>query len=346
MKQRLFYKLLFILPAVLCLSIISIGNASAADPVTIRYEVTSFQTDLDFITCHNEDGPRTELLSGGTTTWSYQFNTANRGQSVSVYPVPVNTHAGTTLVSKVFINDILYRTATGQTAATATIHDTLGNLLDTGPTQQWAIRYEVTTEQTTLGMVTYSNNHTPSQSDMLAAGTKTWNYQYTTSNADQPIYIAAETVAPNDTNRVYPVVMKIFVNGDMFYYNRFNPNTQSAVVNIKLNDLLATGQVQQVWPQSSGETAKVEVQEFAGISPVSATNNISTSYVPARTQQPYVINFSEIMFGSPGEFSTASFSYSSNTRFVQMIFVTGPQSPETPEFQTPPGTRLALVTPQ
>jgi hypothetical protein len=349
MKQRLFSKLFIVFPAVLCLSILSIGNAFAADPVTVRYEVTSYQTNLDFITCHNENGPRTEIFSGDTTTWSYQFSTANRGQSVSVYPVPVHTHAGTTLVSKIFINNILYRTATGQTAATATIDDTLGNLLDTGPTQQWTIRYELTTEQTSLGMVTYSNNHTPSQSDMLAAGTRVWNYQYTTSNANQPIYIATEPVISKDTNRYYSVVMKIFVNGDMFYYNTFDPNTQPAVVNMKLNDLL-TGRVQQVWPQSSGETARVEVQEFAGISPASVPNNVTASYVPANNRQPYVINFNEIMFGSPGEFRTASLSYSSGNRFVHMTFFAGPQSMETPttpeyEMPIPPGSQLALVVP-
>jgi hypothetical protein len=160
MKQQLLGRLFIVLPAVLCLSIVSMGNAFAADPVTIRYEVTSHQTSLGFVLCHNEDGQRTELLSDGTTTWSYQFVTANPEQLISVYPAPVdNPNAAILVVSKVYLNDVLYRTAAGQNAAAAGITDTLDNLLATGPTQQWAISYEVTAKQTTLGFVTYSNNH-------------------------------------------------------------------------------------------------------------------------------------------------------------------------------------------
>jgi hypothetical protein len=344
MKQRLFSRLFIVLPAALCLSILSIGNAFAAEPVTIRYEVTSHQTDLGFVTCHNQDGPRTELLSEGTRTWSYQFTTTNPGQAISVYPVPVdNPNAAISLVSKVYINGVLYKTAAGQNAAAASIHDTLDNLRITTPAHQWDIRYEVATEQTTLGFLTYSNNHTPGQAEILAAGTTTWNYQYTTTNPDQPINIEAVPVVPNDPDKFYAVVIKVFVNNNLLYYATFNSNTQRAIVDVKLDDLLAIGQAQV--PQGTVASASNQyssVEVIPGILLGQATT-VAANYPVANPYDPYAIDFRSPIFRNPDEVHTAGFSFFTNDSYFFFTIVTGQQPLQTPEFEGPEGTLLALV---
>jgi len=342
MKQRLFYKLLIILPAVLGLSLINIGTAFAADPVTVRYEVTSFQTSLDFVTYHNGSGPVTELLSEGTTTWSYQFTTANPGQPVSVFPVPVdNSDAAISMVSKVYINDVLYRTATGQNAVTASINDTLGNLLAAGPAHQWAIRYEITAQQTTLGLVTYSNNHTLGQTEILAAGTTVWTYQFTTNNVDQAVKLEAVPVAPNDPNRYYAIAVRVFVNNDLLYSATFSPNTQPAVINVNLNDLL-TRRAQQTW-QLPEDNPGVEI--IGGTSFGSATR-ASANYTTANANQPYMINFKQMMFGDSDQVRTAGFSFFTNDRFFFVAAGTAPQLPAVPVNQESPGFLLASIPAQ
>jgi len=342
MKQRLFSRLFIVLPAALCLSMISIGSAFAADPVTIRYEVASYQTSLGFVTCYDEDGPRTELLSEGTTTWSYQFSTANMGQLVSVYPVPVdNPNTTISLVSKVYINDVLYRTVTGHNASTASIHDTLGNLLNAGRADQWAIKYEISTEQTTLGLVTYSNNHTSNQSEILAADTTAWNYQYTTSNANQPIKIEAIPMIPNDSEKYYTVVIKVFVNNDLRYYATFNPSTLPATVDIKLSDLPA-GRAQQAL-QSLDENSGVPIISEIVPNQVQIAEAAVTPSNPI--QAAYVFKPKQI-FGDPGGFRTTSFSFSTNDRYISLTFVTSPQPVEVPNIVEPSSSLLALVPQQ
>ena len=340
MKQRLFKRLFIILPAALCLAMISISNALAADPVTIRYEVTSYQTSLGFVRCYNVDGERTELLSDGTTAWSYQFTTTNPGQLVSVYPAPVdNPNAAISIVSKIYINGVLYRTVTGQNAAAASITDTLGNLLTTGPTQQWAISYEVAAQQTTLGFLTYSNNHTLGQSEILAAGTTAWTYQYITTNANQPLKIEVDPVVSNDPNKFYVVVIKVFVNNNMLYYATFSPNTQPAVVDISLADLLATGQPQVQQIQAANEYSDVQI--------ITGTEPAQIQYMEASLKtnnpvQPVILDPTWI-FKGPSQVHTAGFSFFTGDSYWYFTVVTGPQPLDTPEPKETPGFLLASI---
>lgn len=341
MKQQLISRLFIILPAVLCAFMISIGNAFAADPVTIRYEVTSFQTSLGFVSCHNEQGPRTELLADGTAAWSYQFTTTNLGQLISVYPVPVdNPDAAILIISKIYINDVLYKTATGQNSASASINDTLGNLLTARPAPQWAVRYEVTAEQTTLGFLTYSNNHTLGQSEILAAGTTAWAYQYTTTDADQPVKIEAVPVVPNDPNKFYAVVIKVFVNDNMLYYATFSPNTQPAIVDINLADLLAIGQPPVQKTEASNEYSNVQI--ITGIEP----NQIQVVEAPPlksyNTGQAVVFDPRQ-MFRGPNQIHTAGFSFFTDNSYFYLTLVTGPQPLDAPELEESPGFLLASV---
>ena len=118
-----------------------------------------------------------------------------------------------------------------------------------------------------------------------------------------------------------------------------------------LGNLLA-GRVQQDWSQSSAETTSVtEVKVYQGITPAAPVNNNTlTDYnFAGTTDQPrHIININEILFGNPGEFRTATFSYSSDSRFFHMIFVTGSQQlPEIPGNEIPllPDSQLALAQP-
>jgi len=184
--------------------------------------------------------------------------------------------------------------------------------------------------------VTYSNNHTLAQSEILAAGTAAWHYQYTTTEADQPLKIEAVPVVSNNSTPYDAVGIKVFVNNTMFYQASFGPNNQPAVVDVNLADLLA-GRT----PQPRNENLGVQI--IPGIVP-NRIDRLEAATQPATSfQTAYVVDPGRSSGESSGEIRTASFSFFTNNRYVYLTFMTGPQPVEGPQLPGSSNTLLALV---